>query len=159
MRTSVMHFAELGNPLATEDDWNREVALAANPNASTRVRESALEYVRAPKPYVRPTKLDPRDYPVTNPEKLAQARLVRENLKLTLRAIEADKPKPMLAEARKPKPALDRPEPGFVPLPEREPKTHEQLQAEHRQWLIDRQIENLAKTMGVSPSEIKERLA
>lgn len=159
MRTSVMHFAELGNPLATEDDWNRELALASNPKAATRARESALEYIRAHKPYVRPTKLDPRAYPVINPEKLALAQARRTNLTQMLRAIEADKPKPMLAEARKPKPALDRPEPGFVPLPEREPKTHEQLQAEHRQWLIDRQIENLAKSLGVSPSEIKERLA
>lgn len=159
MRTSVMHFAELGNPLATEADWNREAALASNPNASTHARESALDYVRAPAPYVRPKPKAPRDYVVTNPERLAQAQTQRANLTQMLRSLEAHEPKPMLAEARKPKPALDRPEPGFVPLPEREPKTHEQLQAEHRQWLIDRQIENLAKTLGVSPSELKERLA
>ena len=159
MRTSVQHFAELGNPLATADDWQREMALACNPNANTAPRASALDYVRPAKPYHPPRPKAPRDYVVTNPERLAQAQAQRANLTAMLRALETHSPAPMLAEAKKPRPALERPEPGFVPLPKRKPKSSAEKRAEHRAWLTERQIENLAKSLGLSPSELKDKLA
>lgn len=157
MRTSVMHFAELGNPLATEQDWNREMQLASNPRASTRQQQSAADYVRPHTPYVRPRKLDPRDYPIVNPEKIEAMRTVRENLKLTLRAIKADEPVPMIAEARKPLPA-PRAAPGTCKKP-KAPKTSKQLKEEHAAWLRERRIEVLALDLGITPEQLKAKLA
>lgn len=95
MRTSVQQFADLGNPWATEQDWTREVALAQNPKATTHDRDQALAYVRPAEPFTPSKKLHPRDYPVVNADKLADAKRKREFHQEVMRLLDDAEAKPI----------------------------------------------------------------
>lgn len=87
--SSCQVFADMGNPLATADDWAREIRLASSELTNTRERESALDYVRSdpnPKP--------PRGFKDVKAFRIVETprSIQRANLELTLKAIKALNP-------------------------------------------------------------------
>lgn len=90
VRTNPEEFADKGQPWSTPDDWNREVLLAGNPDATTGGRQSALDYVRpasGPGRHERLAFVEPKHSPPIGEHSL-RLRFEREVLNSMLTLIE-----------------------------------------------------------------------